>query len=125
MESFQETFTKVKDHQSTKRIQATEFQANINHPNNVQAYQCELPNETVGALWTQRSVIIFLCVVYHNSDTKIFISGTDYKGKDTFSAGLFAETLIYNYILPDDKAEEETIWSDGPASKFKNQFVHC
>ena len=33
MESIQETFTIVKGHQNTKRIQATEFQTHINHPN--------------------------------------------------------------------------------------------
>ena len=65
------------------------------------AYQCKLQNEMMGALWTQESVNLFTCAVYHNSDTKTFIFGTDYKGKDKFSTGLFIESLYHNHVLLD------------------------
>ena len=87
------------------------------------AYQCELQNETMEALWTWGSVNLFTWAVYHNSDTKTFIFGTDYKGKDKFSTSLFTESLYRNHILPDKDVAEEIIWSDGPSSEFKNQFM--
>ena len=87
------------------------------------AYQCELQNETMGALWTQGSVNLFTCAVNHNADTKTFIFGSDYKGKDKFSIGLLIESLYRNHILPDKDMVEEIIWSDGPSSKYKNQFM--
>ena len=84
------------------------------------AYQCELQNEAMGALWTRGSVNLFTCAVYGNSDTKTLIFGTNYQGKDKFSTGLFVEIL---YILPNQNILEEIIWSDGPSSEFKNQFM--
>ena len=85
-------------------------------------YQCELQNETTGAVWTQESVNL-LCAVYHTSDTEAFIFDTDYKGKDRFSTALFLESLYRNHILPDKDVAEELIWSDGPSLEFKNQFM--
>ena len=130
VEWFQETFEKVKAHQNTKVIQAAEFQANINDPKKrvlqidyAMAYQCELQNEVMGALWTRGSVNLFTCAVYHNSTTNTLIFGTDYKGKDKFSTGLFIEKLYENEIPANENVEEEIIWSDGPSSEFKNQYM--
>lgn len=53
-----------------------------------------------------------LCTTTQTQRYSIF--GMDYKGKDTFSAGLFIETLINDHILPNDKVEEGIIWSDWP-----------
>ena len=114
-----ENSAKIKEHQSTKRIKATEFQADANHPKKrifkidyAQAYQCELQNETIGVLWTWGSVTLFMCVVYHNSHTKTFIFRTDYKRMDKFSTGLFIKILFSRYILPNDNAQEEIVWSE-------------
>ena len=130
LDDFQQTFSKVKEHQNTKRSQAAAFQSDLNDPTKrvlqidyAQAYQCELQNETMGALWTRGSVNLFTCAVYRNSETNTLIFGTNYKGKDKFSTGLFIETLYKDYILPNDTVEEEVILSDGPTSEFKNQFM--
>ena len=73
-------FGQVKEHQNPKLIQAAEFEAYINHPKKqvlqidyAMAYQCELQNEMMRALWTRGSVNLFTCAVYHISDTKTFI----------------------------------------------------
>ena len=87
------------------------------------ACQCELQNEMMQAMWTWGSVNLFTCAVYHNSDTKRFVFGTDYKGKDKFSTGLFIESLYRNHILPDKDVAKEIIWSNGPSSEFKNHFM--
>ena len=75
-----QVFGQVKEHQNPKLIQAAEFKAYINHPKKqflqidyAMAYQCELQNKTMRALWTRGSVNLFTCAVYHNSDTKTFI----------------------------------------------------
>ena len=75
-ERFQEAFGQVKEHYNKKFIQAAEFQTDIHHTRKrvlqigyAMAYQCELQNETMGALSTQGSVYLFTCAVYHNSDT--------------------------------------------------------
>ena len=47
---------------------------------------------------------------------KTLVFGTNYKGKDKFSTGLFIETLYKEHILPDETVHEEIIWSDGPGS---------
>ena len=77
----------------------------------------------MGALWTRGSVNLFTCAVYHNSETKTFVFGTDCKGKDKFSTGLFIDSLYHNHILPDKDVAEGIIWSDGPSSEFKKQFI--
>ena len=58
-----------------------------------------------------------------NSDTKTLIFGTNYKGKDKFSTGLFVGLFYRDYIVPNQNILEEIIWSDGTSSKFKNQFM--
>ena len=77
VERFQEAFGRVKEHQNTKLIQAAEFQTDINHPKKrvlqidyALAYQSELQNETMGALWTRGNVNLITRAVYHNSDKK-------------------------------------------------------
>ena len=45
-----------------------------------QAYQCELQNEIMSALWARGSVNLFTCAVYNNSQTKTLVFGTNYKG---------------------------------------------
>ena len=131
LEKFQESFSKSKEHQNVKRIQAEAFQEDIKNTSKcvlqvdyAMAYQCELQNEAMGALWTRGSVNLFTCAVYGNSDTKTLIFGTNYKGKDKFSTGMFVEILYRDYILPNQNILEEIIWSDGPSSEFKYQFMH-
>ena len=129
VERFQEAFGRVKEHQNTKLIQAAEFetyklpQKRVLQIDYAMGYQCELQNETMGALWTRGSVNLFTCAVYHNSDTKTFIFGTDYKRKDKFSTALFIGSLYHNHIFQDKDVAEDIIWSDGPSSEFKNQFI--
>ena len=78
-ERFQE-FGQVREHQNPKLIQTAEFKAYINHPKKqvlqidfAMAYQCELPNETIRALWTRGSVNLFTCALYHNSDKNLYL----------------------------------------------------
>ena len=65
----------------------------------------------------QEVVLTSLYAVYNNSRTKTLIFGTNYKGKDKFSSGLFIETL------PNETVQEEIICSDGPTSEFKNRYM--
>ena len=130
LDDFMESFSQVKDHQNTKLIQAAEFQNDISDPTKrvlqidfAPANQCELQNEITGALWTRGNVNLFTCAVYHKIETKTLIFGTDYKGKDKFSTRLFVETLYKEHILPNDDIKEEIIWSDGPRSELKNQYM--
>ena len=88
------------------------------------AYQCDLQNEVMCAPWTRGSVTLFTCAVYHNSTTNNLIFGTDYKGKDNISTGLFIEKLYENEIPANENVvEEEIILSDGPSSEFKNEYM--
>ena len=130
LDEFQETFAKVKQHQNTKQIQAVDFQNDIKDPTKrvliidyAQTCQCELQNEIMSALWTRGSVNLFKCAVYNNSQTKTLVFGTNYKGKDKFSSGLFIETLYKEHILPNETVQEEIIWSDGLTSEFKNRYM--
>lgn len=123
-EIFSWNFAEVKEQQkSKKKNHATEFQGDTNHHNqqvlqadNAQAYQCELQNETVGAVWTQGIVNLFTCAVCHNLDTKTLIFRTDYKIR-SFPYDCFS------YILPNDKVEEEIIWSDVTKKNFFNSKI--
>ena len=106
LENFRESFSKTKEHQNVKRIQAEAFQEDIKNPSKrvlqidyTMAYQCELQNQAMWALWTRGSVNLFTCAVYGNSDTKTLIFGTNYKGKYNFSTGLFVEILYRDYIF--------------------------
>ena len=130
LDELQESFAKVKEHQNIKRIQASEFQKDlVNESVRVlqidyaMAYQCELQKETMGALWTRGSVNLFTCAIYHKGETKTMMFCTNYKGKDKFSTGLFLDMIYNDYILPYEDIQTEVIWSDGPSSEFKNQYM--
>ena len=88
------------------------------------AYQCELQKEVMGALWTRGSVNLFTVAIYHKSVSKTMLFCTNYKGKDKFSTGLFFNIISRDHILPDHDVSTEVIWSDGPSSEFKNQFMN-
>ena len=88
------------------------------------AYQCELQKETMGALWTKGSVNLFTCATYHQSTTKTLLFCTNYKDKDKLSTALFLDKVYTEHLTPNDQIDTEIIWSDGPSSEFKNQFMH-
>ena len=91
VERFQEAFGRVKEHQNTKLIQAAEFQRDINHPKKrvlqidyTMAYQCELQNETMGALCTWGSVNLLhvRCIIIQTQKHLSLVPIT--KGKISF-----------------------------------------
>ena len=127
----QESFGKVKEHQNVKRIQPSEFQKDLLHKavrvlqiDYAMAYQCELQKETMGALWTRGSVNLFTCTIYHKSEIKTMMFCTNYKGKDKFSISLFFNMSYKDYIPSNKHVSTKVIWSDGPSSEFKNQYMH-
>ena len=87
------------------------------------AYQCDLQKETMGALWTRANVNLFTCAIYHKSETKTMMSCTNYKGKDKFSTGLLLNMLYNDFIPSNQHVSTKVIWSDGPSSQFKNQYM--
>ena len=79
--------------------------------------------ETMDALWKRGSVNLFTCAIYHKSETKTMMFCINCKGKDKFSTGLFLNMLYNNYIPSNEHVTTEVIWSDGPSSEFKNQYM--
>ena len=130
LDEVQESFGKVKEHQNVKRNQACEFQKDLMDDSvrvlqidYAMAYQCELQNETMRALWARGSANLFTCAIYHRSETKTMIFCTDYKGKDKFSTGVFLNMIYSDFMSPNDNVDTELIWSDDPSSEFKNQYM--
>ena len=76
----------------------------------------------MGALWARGSVNLFTCALYHQGSTKTMLYCTDYKGKDKWANGTFIED-IYEHFPTTDDIRVEVIWSAGPVSEFKNQFM--
>ena len=100
LDKFQETFTKVTQHQNFKQIQAAKFENDLKDQSfrilqidHAMAYQCELQKETMGPLWTRGSVSLLTCAIYHKSITKTMLFCTNYKGKDKFSTRLYLNRL--------------------------------
>ena len=75
------------------------------------------------ALWKRGSVNLFTCAIYHKSETKTMMFCINCKGKDKFSTGLFLNMLYNDYIPSNEHVTTEVIWSDGPSSEFKNQYM--
>ena len=130
LDEVQESCGKVKEHQNVKRSQASEFQKDLMDDSGrvlqidyAMAYQCELQNETMGALWTRGSVNLFACAIYHRSETKPIIFCTDYKRKAKFSTGIFLNMIYSDFMSPNENIDTEIIWSDGPSSEFKNKYM--
>ena len=130
LDEFQETFQHTVSHFNVKRIQQREFLNDLQSPKNritqidfAQAYQCELQKETMGALWSRGSVNLFTCAVYHKGEMKLMLYSTNYKGKDKFAIGVFLYDIYSEELVMDSDIETEIIWSDGPSSEFKNQFM--
>ena len=113
-----------------KRIQASEFQKDLMDESvrvlqidYAIANQCELPNETMCALWTRVSVNLLTCAIYHRSETKTIYFFADYKGKNKLSTDIFLDTIYNNLMSHNEHFGTEIIWSDGPSSEFKNQYM--
>lgn len=130
LDDFQKDYLKVAAHCHVKRIQAGEFKNDINDPtvrviqiDYAMAYNCESQKEIQAALWSRGTVNLFTCAIYHKLAVKTMIFCTNYKGKDKFSTGFILEKIYQEDVLPDADVKTEIIWSDGPPSEFKNQFM--
>ena len=83
---------------------------------------CEYQNEIQSALWSRRSVNLFMAGT-DNADGKeesfLIVTNSPDKGKN--SVCTFMLKLIDEITFEDEK--ELIVYSDGPSSEFKNQFV--
>lgn len=78
-DELQQLFAKVKGHQNAKRIKAAQFQKDLTDPSvkvlqidYAMAYQCELQNETMGALWARGGINLFTCAICRHFTAILF-----------------------------------------------------
>ena len=75
------------------------------------------------ALWSRVSVNVFTCDAYNKGETKSMLYSTNYNAKEKFVIGVFLCDIYSKKLVMDSDLQSEIIWSDGPSSEFKNQFM--
>ena len=83
------------------------------------AYSCEYQNEIQSALWTRATINLFTLARFVNQEVTchLFVLDNYKKDKDAIFACLqkfYGNTTTF---------PEEHIYSDGPSSEFKNQYM--
>lgn len=125
---------KMMSHVNLKRIQHSDFEKDKKEESTrilqidfAMSFGCEYQNEVQSALWSRSSVLLFTAAVFQRGkcQTYLICSDTSHKDKDTIF--VFIE-FLYEEIFRssengDIKTKKEVIWSDGPASEFKNKFM--
>lgn len=117
-------------HVNTKRIQFEEFKKDSKSTNlrilNIdfaQNFSAEVQQEVQAGLWSRASVLIFTASVQLNDNDTSYAIVSDSKVKDKRSVFTFLKWLYETFDNSRDPGISEVIWSDGPASEFKNRFM--
>lgn len=118
-------------HVNLKRIQANEFQKDKLNENVrilqidfAMSFGCEYQNEIQSALWSRTSVLLFTAASFYKGKCQTYLICSDSSSKDKDTVLVFLNVLFdllnkENEDLP----SAEIIWSDGPASEFKNRYM--
>lgn len=81
----------------------------------------------MSALWSRESVLLFTAALFFKGKCQTFLVCSNTKNKDKNTILTFIDFLycnIFNAEQPNsENPSEEVIWSDGPASEFKNRYM--
>lgn len=119
------------NHVNTKRIQQQDFKKDQNTINVrsvnfdfAMNFSVEGQSEVQSALWSRASIVLFTVVENFNRESKKYIICSDNTTKDKNAIFAFIETLYgTKFIDVNDVRITEMIWTDGPSSEFKNQYM--
>lgn len=117
-------------HVIIKRIQAHAFQVDQKLENVrllqvdfAMSYSCSYQNEIQSALWSRASVMLFTAAAFINGTCKTFVLCSDARNKDKDTVYVMLMKLYEMLNAEQVNIIEEIIWSDGPASEFKNKYM--
>lgn len=130
MEEVAEMWDPFVEHVRIKRIQHEKFKSdqqaknvriiNIDFAMN---FSAEGQEEIQSALWSRASVVLFTVAIQCNQEVQLLLIVSDFKAKDKNAVFAYLD-FIFTYIdVAADKEIQNVIWSDGPSSEFKNQFM--
>jgi hypothetical protein len=89
-------------------------------------YSCEYQDEATAAHWLKSQVSLFTACIWQAPQAPqsyVIASDNLQHEKTTVVANLV--TLLKNGLPPNGLRDRVTIFSDGPASQFKNRFVYA
>ena len=125
-----EAWPDFQEHVRVKGIQFQAFEKDKINPNShvlqcdfAMAYSCEYQNEIQSGLWSRNGVNLFTAALYSNQGCcKFFLIVIDSqdKGKDSVYAFIMKLT---GSLIDFKKGEDLIIYTDGPASEFKNRYM--
>ena len=87
------------------------------------AYSCEYQNEIQSALWSHRSVNLLTAAIYNaegKEESFLIVTNSSDKGKNSVCTFILKLT---DEIMTFKGKGELIVYSDGPSSVFKNQFI--
>lgn len=119
------------NHVNLKRIQADEFQKDklnesvrILQVDFAMSFACEYQNEVQNALWLRTSVLLFTAASFYKGNCQTYLICSDANSKDKDALFVFLNKLFdLIHTENEDLPSAEIIWSDGPASEFKNRYM--
>lgn len=83
-------------------------------------YTCEAQDKVQAAHWNQTQVTLFTTVTWFRDAILSHVIVSDLLRHDKTSVSVFTDHILT--CLPDG-VKEVRVWTDGPASQFKNKFV--
>lgn len=86
-------------------------------------YAAEGQEEIQSALWSRASIVLFTAAVLLNTELKYILLTSDFKSKEKNSIFTYIQYIYTFFGNTHDSSIMEVIWSDGPSSEFKNQYM--
>jgi len=83
-------------------------------------YTCISQDEIQSAHWNQGQITLYTSVLWFRDQIMSHVVVSDYMAHNKTSAVIFAGEILAK--LPEGVTEEK-IWTDGPASQFKNKYI--
>ena len=69
------------------------------------------------------SIVLFTVAIQLNRDSQLVLLASDCKAKDKNTVFAYLDYVFNNIVDAKNKEIKDVIWSDGPSSEFKNQFM--
>lgn len=120
------------EHHCTKRRQHEQYSTDktnsssrdiLFHFDYSENYTCQYQDEVMSAHWNQNLVSLFTVCIYNGSHLPIsVVIASDILDHSKTSTSVYLDYLIQLYSSTE--SQNLILWSDGPASQFKNRFMH-
>ena len=119
----------IKDKQSTAyandKMEAQDINSNtiLVQMDFAENYSIKYQDEVQSAHWHQRSITVYTVMLYFRNETVSWVIVSDSNQHDKQAVAAFTNDIIRFITTKFPEAKNVHIWTDGPASQYKNRYI--